>query len=302
MGCGASSKGGGGKYVADSPIGNAQQSWAAPVEPRSPASSQGVTSPAHGSGKARPVSSSSRAGADGRTGSYRKNKAAASEPPAGASQAATSPTGGARPQGPRAEQVPAAHSSPSWEVQEFDKDEAAALAAGAVVQEAHQELTWDSCTWWGECAEWIYRRSAEILAAYNFFFEHITLRKGWRVAPFKREDVQAPFRAAAEVVVVVRAKLDTERGEGVLVLRQVEGSSMDFLWGWSPSCSPASSCQATNDFLRGLVFATLSDGKGLVEGLDSETVEGYVCSHPLLVAANAPGAAAIGEAAVTPSS
>lgn len=140
------------------------------------------------------------------------------------------------------------------------------------------EVGW---VWWSDHTEWIHQKAGEILAAYNFFFEHIGLRKGWRTAPFGREEVQAPFLAAAEVVAVVRQRLDQE-GTGGLVLRQLEGSAMNFLWGWSPGRPPGASSEAREDFFRGLVFATLSDGRGLVEGLDTETVEYYVCSHPLL--------------------
>jgi len=243
MGCGASSKGG--KYVADSPTaptGKHHQSWAAPPpEPRSAACSQGLAPP-------------QGASADGRTVSYRRNHKAnghgsttrmAAEVPNAKASSAPSPGGHEAVASPKSGAGPPVlddHTSPNWEVQEFDKDEVSAPAQGTLAHEATvvdelgpaEDLGWDTCTWWGERAEWIYQRSAEILAAYNFFFEHIGLRKGWRVAPFAQEEVQAPFRAAAEVVVVVRAKLDTERG-GVLVLRQVEGSAMNFLWGWSPA-------------------------------------------------------------------
>jgi len=281
MGCGASSKGAGGKYSAEHPKAGDQQSWAVPPpEPRSIASPKAAASTPHASGKTPPSSASSRGSADGRTGSYRRNKAAS--PPSCSGRVPVQ-----RPSHP--DQATTTHNSQSWEVQEVDKEEpASALQStsrqqAAVMQDAAtaEEIGWDTCTWWADCAEWIYRRSAEVLAAYNFFFEHICLRKGWRVAPFSKDEVQAPFRAAAEVVVVVRARLDSERGEGI-VLRQVEGSAMNFLWGWSPTCPPGSNMQAAQEFLRGLVFATLSDAKGLVEGLDSQTVEGYVCSHPFL--------------------
>jgi len=290
MGCGSSSKSG--KYATDSPKvprSKDHESWATPPpEARAAAGSQ-VLAP------------SPRANADGRTQSYRRrNKANNQKPaPSSAVEAVPSPVAGPP--------VLNDGTSPTWEVQEFDKDESSAPVQHALAQEApvaeepsaQDELAWENCTWWAEKAEWIYRRSADILAAYNFFFEHIGLRKGWRVAPFGREEVQAPFRAAAEIVVVIRAKLDNERGS-VVVLRQVEGSAMNFLWGWSPDQPPGSTRQATEDFLRGLVFATLSDGKGLVEGLDSETVESYVCCHPLFVKAAEAEAtnAAHGEASI----
>eukprot|EP00933_Yihiella_yeosuensis_P023905 TRINITY_DN1855_c2_g1_i1.p1 TRINITY_DN1855_c2_g1~~TRINITY_DN1855_c2_g1_i1.p1 ORF type:complete len:388 (+),score=123.20 TRINITY_DN1855_c2_g1_i1:82-1245(+) len=134
--------------------------------------------------------------------------------------------------------------------------------------------------WWSLHTEWIKKSATEILAAYNFFFEHIGIRKGWRTPPFQKEDVQAPFMASAEVVAVVRGRLDeVSRG---MVLRQLEGSAMDFLWGWKPGHLPLSSQQALEEFFRGLVFATLSDARGLVEGLDAATVEYYVGSHPII--------------------
>eukprot|EP00930_Biecheleria_cincta_P084631 TRINITY_DN74080_c0_g1_i1.p1 TRINITY_DN74080_c0_g1~~TRINITY_DN74080_c0_g1_i1.p1 ORF type:complete len:328 (+),score=81.21 TRINITY_DN74080_c0_g1_i1:30-1013(+) len=131
--------------------------------------------------------------------------------------------------------------------------------------------------WWSLHTDWIRDRSREILGAYNFFFEHIGIRKGWRTPPFGKEEVQAPFMASAEVVAVVRRRID-EQGGG-MVLRQLEGSAMDFLWGWCPEKPPG---QALEEFFRGLVFATLSDAKGLVEGLDAATVDYYVRSHPIL--------------------
>ena len=36
------------------------------------------------------------------------------------------------------------------------------------------------------------------------------------------------------------------------------------------------------DFFRGLVFATMSDKNGLVEGMDESTLDYYVSSHPIL--------------------
>lgn len=133
--------------------------------------------------------------------------------------------------------------------------------------------------WWSIHTDWIRESSYEILAAYNFFFEHIGIRKGWRTPPFKREDVQGPFMAAAEVVAVVRHRID-EMGHG-MVLRQLEGSSHDFLWGWSSDKAPSQAAHLP-DFFRGLVFATMSDANGLVEGLDDATLDYYVQSHPIL--------------------
>jgi len=166
-------------------------------------------------------------------------------------------------------------------------DIARAIGATTVEEVGEEgELPAAGCYWWASHAGWIQQRASEILAAYNFFFEHIGLRKGWRTAPFRREEVQAPFQAAAEVVTIVRARLDEQKGEGV-ILRQLEGSAMNFLWGWSPECRPSSCGEALEKFFRGLVFATLSDGHGLVEGLDTETVEHYINRHPIIAACRA---------------
>jgi len=124
-------------------------------------------------------------------------------------------------------------------------------------------------------------RAAEVLAAYHGFFDHIGLRKGWRTAPFSQDEVRMPFWAAAQAVTLVRAELDRARGEGVMVLRQVEGSAMGFLWGW-PVGRQLNSPEVTEEFVRGLVFATLSDGRGLVEGLDNHIVEKYLRANPYL--------------------
>merc|ERR1712107_22379 len=107
----------------------------------------------------------------------------------------------------------------AWEVQEFDGSRGGSDSPGPA---QHVDTG----------------PTEEIFDAYNFFFEHIGLRKGWRTAPFRREDVQAPFWAAAEVVVDVRGWLDAQRGGTEIVLRQVEGSAMNFLWGWNPDKPP----------------------------------------------------------------
>lgn len=162
------------------------------------------------------------------------------------------------------QQSPPLHQeSGAWEVQEFDGSKAGLDITGPV---QHVDTG----------------PTEEVFAAYNFFFEHIGLRKGWRTAPFRREDVQAHFWAAAEVVMDIRTWLDAQRGETGVVLRQVEGSAMNFLWGWNPDNPPASSDQAREDFFRGLVFATLSDGNGLVEGLEPSLVESFVDRHPFI--------------------
>jgi len=172
---------------------------------------------------------------------------------------------------PEAPQRAAAASQASQASQASTED-----GAGVETPEEPEEAP---LAWWSVHTDWIRDSSHEILAAYNFFFEHIGIRKGWRTPPFKREDVQGPFMAAAEVVAVVRHRID-ELGQG-MVLRQLEGSSHDFLWGWSPEKAP-NQAPHLMDFFRGLVFATMSDANGLVEGLDDATLDYYVQSHPIL--------------------
>jgi hypothetical protein len=133
------------------------------------------------------------------------------------------------------------------------------------------------------------QRVHETLEAFNAFFNHIGIRKGWREAPFRQADVQVLFYAAAELVAVIRTRLDEQR-EGGIVLRQVEGSSQNFLWGWPPARSPISSRESQEEFVRGLVLSTLSDGNGLVEGLDASSVDGYLRTHPLFTAPVVPRA------------
>jgi len=272
MGCGASSSSGAGaskaKYATSPPTpAGRPQSWAGAPEPRAAKSahteSPGITPASSLRETPHSYRGIHRAGTD------------ISEADSAAPCTAVSTDEGP----PLLHEVPG-RTTPRLEVQDFDASRGAEDPAAS----------WDWCdaSWWSTRAEWISQRSSEILAAYNFFFEHIGLRKGWRTAPFQQDEVQAPFLAAAEVVVLVRAKLDAERG-GVLVLRQVEGSAMNFLWGWNPSRPPGASDQALEDFFRGLVFATLSDGRGLVEGLDPTTVESYVCRHPLLGASGGAG-------------
>lgn len=128
-------------------------------------------------------------------------------------------------------------------------------------------------------------KAKEVYDAYYGFFNHIGLRKGWRQAPFDEDEVNVPFWTAAQAVALLRAELDRKRGDGI-ILRQVDGSAMSFLWSWSPdrrlSFEPTAGCDDTvREFVSGLVFATLSDGHGLVEGLQSGTVEIYVECHPL---------------------
>jgi len=219
-----------------------------------------------------------------------KASSAPSKPVAGAEE-----PGGANKEVTPVQEAAKGDTMPAWKLEELDKDQGE--AAQASPEAPGSSARWG---WWAQSAEWIQRRALDVLGAYNAFFDHIGLRKGWRTAPFDRDEVQAPFLAAAEVVTVVRARLDEEGGGG-MVLRQLEGSAMDFLWGWPPERRPGSSPEALGEFFRGLVFATLSDARGLVEGLTEETVESYVACHPFLAASadTAPGAAGAAPAAAS---
>jgi len=140
-------------------------------------------------------------------------------------------------------------------------------------------------------------RVDEIFQSYNLFFEHIGIRKGWRTAPFEREQVQPLFYIAAEIVASIRTRLDKEGQKGI-VLRQLEGSSMDFLWGWNPERCPCSSREVEKEFVRGLVLATLSDRHGPVEGLDTTSIDECLRCHELFVPSSmevADTADAVGE-------
>eukprot|EP00658_Telonema_sp_P-2_P016343 TRINITY_DN16340_c0_g1_i1.p1 TRINITY_DN16340_c0_g1~~TRINITY_DN16340_c0_g1_i1.p1 ORF type:complete len:288 (-),score=56.46 TRINITY_DN16340_c0_g1_i1:224-1087(-) len=119
------------------------------------------------------------------------------------------------------------------------------------------------------------------LEGYVSFFEHISIRKGWRQPPFALEDLQDLFRVAAEVVGLVRTRLDgLKRG---MALRQIEGSSHDFLWGLNqnPKISlPGQDAGYVLQTLTDLVLATFSDRHGLVESLDKSLLMDCVRAHP----------------------
>ncbi|CAK9034260.1 unnamed protein product [Durusdinium trenchii] len=196
-------------------------------------------------------------------------------------QAVTGTATQAAPKAPKAE--PAKTTEPEAATQQPAASSQASTETGPTVDQAETVEPEDApLAWWSLNSDWIRDSSQEILAAYNFFFEHIGIRKGWRQPPFKWEDVQGPFMASAEVVAVVRHRID-ELGQG-MVLRQLEGSSHDFLWGWAPE-KPPSQAPHLKEFFRGLVFATMSDANGLVEGLDTEFLDYYVQSHPILESA-----------------
>lgn len=48
---------------------------------------------------------------------------------------------------------------------------------------------------------------SNLVRNYSEFFDHISLRKGWRTVPFALDDVHRHFAAAAPIVVLTRAEL-----------------------------------------------------------------------------------------------
>lgn len=128
-----------------------------------------------------------------------------------------------------------------------------------------------------DVAHTMYSRTTEIVEAYNGFWGHVSLRTGWRQAPFTYEEVQAPFFHAGYMVATIRARLGAGASAGTR--RPIDGAAQAFLWGWPRECSPGSSQENFRNFVRGLVFATLTDGNGLIDGLNSEDVNRHVSSQ-----------------------
>jgi len=127
-----------------------------------------------------------------------------------------------------------------------------------------------------------YQTAAQaVFAAYNGFFDDIRIRKGWKEAPFTQEDMKILFTVAAQVVAVLRARLDVARVG--ISLRKIDGQAPDFLWGIEKNPSPLIPDQDRSYVamtLAGLVKATMSDGTGFVEGMDEQTVMSFVRVHP----------------------
>lgn len=122
------------------------------------------------------------------------------------------------------------------------------------------------------------QKSQDLWAAYDGVFELMVVRKGWREVPFDRYGSRGPFNVAAEVVVLVRESLDLRRGGGFL-LRQLEGSSMDFLWGWDKE-RPLGELETDYEFTKGVISATFKDAHGYVEGLQEPELMWWTSLHP----------------------
>lgn len=122
------------------------------------------------------------------------------------------------------------------------------------------------------------QKSQDLWAAYDGVFELMVVRKGWREVPFDRFGSRGPFNVAAEVVVLVRESLDLRRGGGFL-LRQLEGSSMDFLWGWDKE-RPLGEVETDYEFTKGVISSTFKDAHGYVEGLLEPELMWWTSLHP----------------------
>ena len=114
----------------------------------------------------------------------------------------------------------------------------------------------------------------KIVTAYGDFFNHISLRKGWKTAPFTREGVKPLFRIAALVVVKIRQDLD--HATPGFKMRMVDGSAREYMW--SVTTDPTKSDSTSNEFIQGIVHATFKDNTGYVEGLSAQVVQAEINS------------------------
>jgi hypothetical protein len=108
-----------------------------------------------------------------------------------------------------------------------------------------------------------------LVNAYADFFNHISLRKGWKTVPFKLDDLKPLFWAAALIVVKLRADLD--QAMPGFKMRMVDGSAREYMW--SITDDPAAGPESRTIFIREVVHATFKDNRGYVEGLTAERVQ-----------------------------
>jgi len=127
-----------------------------------------------------------------------------------------------------------------------------------------------------------YQEAAQaVFSAFNGFFDDIRLRKGWKKAPFTQDDMKIIFHVVAQIVAVLRARLDAAR-DGIS-LRKIDGDATEFLWGLEKNPNPLIQGQDRSyvaTTLAGLAKATMSDANGFVEGMDEPTVMAFVRCHP----------------------
>mmetsp|Transcript_17218 Transcript_17218/g.28506 ORF Transcript_17218/g.28506 Transcript_17218/m.28506 type:complete len:263 (-) Transcript_17218:777-1565(-) len=101
------------------------------------------------------------------------------------------------------------------------------------------------------------KKTRLVQESYMSFFNHISLRHGWRKVPFGRRDIEELTQCASEIVVKIRSSLDA-RAKGI-ILRKLSGSSHDYLWGIQ---HPPKGSSQTSKFIRKLVHATFQDATG----------------------------------------
>jgi len=123
--------------------------------------------------------------------------------------------------------------------------------------------------------------AAVVFEAYANVFNHVAVRKGWRVLPFTLVDVANPiFAPAARHVSRIRARLDadaTAAGTRGFTMRKIGGCAWDYLFALKASDVLGSSGAARRgSVVRELVKATLRDGVGFVEGLTSSRIDAWI--------------------------
>jgi hypothetical protein len=112
-----------------------------------------------------------------------------------------------------------------------------------------------------------------IYTAYLEYFNHIKFRKGWDTPKYKKEEVDMPFREAAEYVFRIRQHLDRGKAEGETTLRLLDGESQKFL---QADAGPRLLKSDQASFVAHLVHASVSDARGYVEGLSADSVNQLV--------------------------
>jgi hypothetical protein len=104
----------------------------------------------------------------------------------------------------------------------------------------------------------------EQIDAYDSFWDHIKFRKGWAEVCtatvtcvtgqpfFTKEEASVALAKVAEIVVRIRTELDAH--EGGLKLRQLEGTTKEYLWQMQEEKRRPSDSET--EFTKGMVHAT----------------------------------------------
>ena len=108
-----------------------------------------------------------------------------------------------------------------------------------------------------------------LVSAYCSFFEHISLRKGWKTVPFTQEGLKPLFLRIAKIVVAIRTDLD-QVSPG-FKMRMVDGSAREYMW--TVTSDPAADDKQSSEFIRAMVHETFKDASGYVEGLTKAYVD-----------------------------